>query len=211
MTNPLLEYDNRLRSEFPIIAGVDEVGRGTLAGPLVTAAVILPEGVDIPGVMDSKKIPKDMHQTMAEAILAVAIDVSIGVSTPEEIDSINILEADRQAMLRAVNGLSVKPDLVLIDGNQTQLIDSPLTQRTQVKGDAHSLSIAAASIIAKTVRDRMMTDAAVNYPEFGFETNAGYGTPAHKRAIEEHGVTPLHRRTFAPIKNNNYPDYGGRK
>lgn len=198
----LLQYDNQLRDEYPIIAGFDEVGRGPLAGPVVAAAVVLPANVEIPGVGDSKKIPKKKHKALAKQILSVALEVQVGVVNADEIDAINILEADKQAMLNALGKLHIKPDLLLIDGNTSQLLDTDYAQRTQVKGDSHSLSIAAASIVAKAIRDELMKGYAKKYPGYGFDTNSGYGTKQHISALEQYGITPIHRLTFAPIKDN---------
>ena len=198
----LLEYDNQLRDKYPIIAGFDEVGRGPLAGPVVAAAVVLPANTEIPGVDDSKKITKKKHKDIAKQILSVAIDVQVGVVNASEIDNSNILEADKQAMLQALSKLQIEPNLLLIDGNTSQLLDTPHEQKTQVKGDSHSLSIAAASIVAKAIRDELMKGYAKKYPGYGFETNSGYGTKQHMTALEQYGITPIHRLTFAPIKNN---------
>lgn len=206
--NKLLELDNELHKDYEIIAGLDEVGRGTLAGPVVTAAVILPANVDIPGVMDSKKIPKKEHRALVDKILEIAVDVQIGVADASVIDEVNILQADKLAMLEAIDKLHVKPDLLLIDGNDSQLLETTIPQKTVVKGDANSLIIAAASLVAKAIRDEMMAHYAKEYPEFGFETNAGYGTKKHKEALVTHGVTPIHRKTFKPISTGNYKEYG---
>ena len=206
--NKLLELDNELHKDYEIIAGLDEVGRGTLAGPIVTAAVVLPANVDIPGVMDSKKIPKKEHRALVDKILEIALDVQIGVADATVIDEINILQADKLAMLEAINKLQVTPDLLLIDGNDSQLLETTIPQKTVVKGDANSLAIAAASLVAKAIRDELMAQYAKEYPEFGFETNAGYGTKKHKEALVTHGVTPIHRKTFKPISTGTYKEYG---
>ena len=198
----LLEYDNKLHEDYEIIVGLDEVGRGPLAGPVVAVAVILPKGVNIEGVTDSKKIAKKKHRELVDKIFETAIEVRVGVVDSGRIDQINILEADKEAMLIAVNQLQTKPDLLLIDGDDKQLLDTEIEQKTQVKGDSTSLSIAAASLVAKAVRDTMMDEYSKIYPGYGFETNSGYGTPKHMKAIEELGITPIHRLSFKPLKNN---------
>lgn len=202
MTVETLAFDEALRKEYPMIAGCDEVGRGCLAGPVVTAAVILPPNTDIVGVMDSKKIPKDKHEDLARQIFDVAIEVQMGIKSPEEIDELNILQATKQAMRDSVNNLNNKPDLLLIDGNDKQLLGTEYAEQTVIKGDHHSLTIGAASVIAKYVRDQIMQNADKDYPGYGFSTNAGYGTAKHLSALAELGITPLHRKTFKPIVQN---------
>ena len=159
----LLEYDNKLHEDYEVIVGLDEVGRGPLAGPVVAAAVILPKGVNIEGVTDSKKIVKKKHRELVDKIFEIAIEVRVGVVDSGRIDQINILEADKEAMLIAVNQLQTKPDLLLIDGDDKQLLDTEIEQKTQVKGDSTSLSIAAASLVAKVVRDTMMDEYSKIY------------------------------------------------
>jgi ribonuclease HII len=185
----------------PPVAGVDEAGRGPWAGPVVAAAVILPMGVLDPylltGLDDSKKLKKDIREDLLAALKPVA-DIGVGVASPIEIDDINILEATMLAMQRAVDGLSETPVSVLVDGNRAPSIASEVT--TIVKGDSLSLSIAAASIVAKVTRDRMMAVLAEQYPGYGWERNAGYGTKEHKEALARLGVTPAHRQSFAPIR-----------
>lgn len=202
MTVETLAFDEALRKEYPMIAGCDEVGRGCLAGPVVTAAVILPPNTDIVGVMDSKKIPKDKHEDLARQIFDVAIEVQMGIKSPEEVDELNILQATKQAMRDSVNNLNNKPDLLLIDGNDKQLLGTEYAEQTVIKGDHHSLTIGAASVIAKYVRDQIMQNADKDYPGYGFSTNAGYGTAKHLSALSELGITPLHRKTFKPIVQN---------
>ncbi|MEV8465994.1 ribonuclease HII [Fluviibacterium sp. DFM31] len=179
------------------IAGVDEVGRGPLAGPVLAAAVVLDPGNIPDGLNDSKKLSVKRRLALEELIKASA-DWSVGEATVEEIEDINILHAAHLAMRRAVAGLRTAPDHLLIDGVH---MPRGLNQRHQavVKGDARSLSIAAASIIAKVARDRIMGELAQQFPGYGWETNAGYPTPAHKRALLDLGVTPHHRRSFAPV------------
>ncbi len=185
----------------PPVAGVDEAGRGPWAGPVVAAAVILPMGVLDPylltGLDDSKKLKKGIREDLLAALEPVA-DIGVGVASPTEIDDINILQATMLAMQRAVDGLSETPVSVLVDGNRAPSIASEVT--TIVKGDSLSLSIAAASIVAKVTRDRIMAVLAEQYPGYGWERNAGYGTKEHKEALARLGVTPAHRQSFAPIR-----------
>lgn len=180
-----------------IIAGVDEVGRGPLCGPVTAAAAIL-DPLNIPeGLNDSKKLTAKRREVLYEALMECA-EVSIAHASVEEIDEINILRASHLAMERAVAGLTCTPDHVLIDGN---LIPRGLTipATAVIKGDAKSLSIAAASIMAKTCRDRLMADLAGQYPGYGWEKNAGYPTAVHLKALQDLGVTPHHRRSFKPV------------
>ena len=185
----------------PPVAGVDEAGRGPWAGPVVAAAVILPVGVLDPYLLtrldDSKKLKKGIREDLLAALEPVA-DIGVGVASPTEIDDINILQATMLAMQRAVDGLSETPVSVLVDGNRAPSIASEVT--TIVKGDSLSLSIAAASIVAKVTRDRMMAVLAEQYPGYGWERNAGYGTKDHREALARLGVTPAHRQSFAPIR-----------
>ncbi len=179
------------------MAGVDEAGRGAWAGPVVAAAVILkPEAIPS-GINDSKKLSRDAREKLYDLIIASAAAVGIGEATVEEIDGANILAATFIAMARAVAALAVKPCHVLVDGNQPPPLDAPLT--CVVKGDGRSLSIAAASIIAKVHRDRVMAQLDQSAPGYGWAKNAGYGTADHQRALDMVGVTPFHRKSFAPI------------
>lgn len=190
-----LEYERRLLNEgYKYICGVDEVGRGPLAGPVVCAAVIMPLDKLVEGVDDSKKIGKKKRETIAEKILNCAVACRICRVEREIIDEINILQATRLCMKNAVEGLSVKPDFVLTDGNMT--LDISLPQTSIIKGDAKSYTIGAASIVAKVYRDNIMKEYAALYPQYGFETNAGYGSRSHIEAIEKYGLTPIHRRSF---------------
>ena len=192
---PLIDFDNKF--DHPL-AGVDEVGRGTLAGPVVAAAVIL-DYKNIPnGIQDSKKISKKNRELISKDILETSI-VSIGYSTSNEIDKINILKASLLAMKRAVEGLNKKPNIVLIDGNYVP--DININAKPIVKGDNKSLSIAAASIVAKVYRDNLMTEYSKKYPGYLWEKNSGYGTKEHLEAIKKLGVTPIHRTSFKPIYN----------
>ena len=195
----LLALEKRAQMEgFLCIAGVDEVGRGPLAGPVMAAAVILPEGVYIQGVDDSKKLSSRKREELFDTIMSLALSVGIGSVPPEHIDRINILQATRLAMLNAVEQLSPQPDYLLIDGITT--ISSPTPQKTVKKGDSLSLSIAAASIIAKVTRDRMMTEMDLVFPGYGLAGHKGYGTALHMEAIRLLGPSPIHRLTFAGVR-----------
>lgn len=187
-------YENGV--EF--IAGIDEVGRGPLAGPVVAAAVILPKGCKIRHLNDSKKIPKAKHQAIYEEVMERAVAVGIGVMDNHIIDQVNIYEATKLAMLEALGKLDQQPQHLLIDA---MTLDTPIPQTSIIKGDANSLSIAAASIVAKVTRDQMMADYDRQFPGYGFAQNAGYGTAEHLQGLAKHGVTPIHRRTFEPIKS----------
>jgi len=187
-------------SGYFYIAGIDEAGRGPLAGPVMAAAVILPAGLTIIGVDDSKKLTPDKRNTLFDVIMAQALSVGVGISTPAEIDRINILQATRRAMLAAVLNLSQPPDYLLIDGIST--IDSTIPQKTIKKGDSLSLSIAAASIIAKVTRDRIMVEMDAKYPGYGFAGHKGYGSAAHLDAIKILGPSPIHRLTFGGVKEH---------
>ena len=181
-----------------LIAGIDEVGRGPLAGPVVTAAVILPENCKIAGLNDSKQIPKSQHQNIYDAVMAVALSVGIGIIDSHQIDQVNIYEATKLAMLAAIDHLDVRPQHLLVDA-MTLAIDIP--QTSLIKGDAKSMSIAAASIVAKVTRDKMMADYDNQYPGYDFSHNAGYGTKKHLQALDRQGFTDIHRRSFEPIKS----------
>ena len=176
------------------IAGVDEVGRGPLAGPVVTAAVILPQDFDVLGVDDSKKLSPKKREELYDLIMEKAIAVSIGRRDADVIDEINILQATKAAMIDAVSGLSIKPDHVLIDAVKLEGLDIP--QTSIIKGDAKSVSIAAASIIAKVTRDREMVEMDSLFPGYAFASNKGYGTKAHYEGLARLGPCPLHRKSF---------------
>ena len=191
----LKEFDKSfLNKRLKVLAGVDEAGRGPLAGPVVAAAVIFENGFVIPEVNDSKKLSEKSRERLFDQITASAISYGVGIVEPKEIDRINILQAALKAMKIAVGQLSIKPDLILIDGNKT--FDSEIATQTIVKGDSKSFSIAAASIIAKVTRDRIMREAAKTHPRYLWDKNKGYGTKAHFEAIRLHGITELHRKTF---------------
>lgn len=192
-----------LVSGFLLIAGIDEAGRGPLAGPVVAAAVILPTGLLIKGVNDSKKLSPDKREQLYDTIMAEAISVGIGMGSPELIDKINILQATRHAMLEAVTQLVPQPDYLLIDGIST--INSPIPQKTIKKGDSLSLSISAASIIAKVTRDRLMRELDKIYPGYGFSGHKGYGSALHMDAIRQLGPSPVHRLTFGGVKEHVCP------
>lgn len=180
-------------------AGIDEVGRGCLAGPVVAAAVILPEDFDLPGLNDSKQLTAHRREDYDHTIREKAIAVSVGSATVEEIDRMNILGATFLAMERAIEGLEPHPEYLLIDGNRFRS-HLEIPYETIVGGDGRVASIAAASIVAKVYRDHLMAHLAEKYPEYHWERNAGYGTAAHLAAIRSHGLTPHHRRTFAPCR-----------
>ena len=181
-----------------LIAGVDEVGRGPLAGPVVAAAVILPKACKIPGLNDSKKIPKSKHKEIYEAVLQNAIAIGIGIKDNHVIDQVNIYEATKLAMMEAIGQLEPQPQHLLIDAMR---LDLPISQTSIIKGDANSLSIAAASIVAKVTRDQMMEEFDREYPGYDFAQNAGYGTAKHLAGLDKLGVTPIHRRSFEPVKS----------
>ena len=179
---------------YTVICGVDEAGRGPLAGPVCAAAVILPDHLELPGLNDSKKLSDKKRRELFPLIKEQAIAYGIGLASEKEIDEINILQATYLAMERAIAQLEGKADLALIDGNRAK--DFGLPVKTVVKGDSLSASIAAASILAKVTRDDMMEQYAVEYPGYGFEIHKGYGTKAHYAALTEKGACPIHRMTF---------------
>ena len=195
----MLTYEKECYARgIELIAGVDEVGRGPLAGPVVAAAVILPKGCKIPGLNDSKKIPKAKHKEIYEAVLQNAIAIGIGVKDNHVIDQVNIYEATKLAMMEAIGQLEPQPQHLLIDAMK---LDLPISQTSIIKGDANSLSIAAASIVAKVTRDQMMEEFDREYPGYDFAQNAGYGTANHLDGLHQLGVTPIHRRSFEPVKS----------
>ena len=195
----MLTYEKECYARgMELIAGVDEVGRGPLAGPVVAAAVILPKACKIPGLNDSKKIPKSKHKEIYEAVLQNAIAIGIGVKDNQVIDQVNIYEATKLAMMEAIGQLEPQPQHLLIDAMR---LDLPISQTSIIKGDANSLSIAAASIVAKVTRDQMMEEFDKEYPGYDFAKNAGYGTAKHLAGLVQLGVTPIHRRSFEPVKS----------
>lgn len=190
-----LEYENKAYEQgFKVVCGVDEAGRGPLAGDVYAAAVILPKGCVIEGVNDSKKLSEKKREALFEKIVEQCVSYGVGTASVEEIDEINILQATFLAMRRAVDALEVKPDIALIDGNRKPGLD--IAQWDIVKGDASSANIAAASIIAKVSRDRYMKDIAKKYPQYQFEKHKGYGTKLHYEMLDKYGISDIHRKTF---------------
>ena len=190
----LFDFDSRLRAEHGVICGIDEAGRGPLAGDLFTAAVIFDEGVFIEGLDDSKKLTEKKREKLFDEICAKARAWCVATASVDEIERINILQADFRAMERAYAGLGMTAGLVIVDGNMLPNIDTPM--RSIVKGDAKSASIAAASVLAKVSRDRYMRQMAEKYPHYGFEKNKGYGSKAHYAALDEYGQCDIHRPFF---------------
>ncbi|MEE1327560.1 MAG: ribonuclease HII [Oscillospiraceae bacterium] len=189
------EIENTYYSDtVTYICGVDEAGRGPLAGPVCAAAVILPRDLEIPGLTDSKKLTDKKRRELFPIIKEQAIAYGIGFASEQEIDEINILQATFLAMQRAIDQLEGKADLALIDGNRQKDFGLPVV--TVVKGDSLSASIAAASVLAKVTRDDLMLEMAETYPEYGFEIHKGYGTKAHYEALRKHGASPIHRQSF---------------
>jgi ribonuclease HII len=186
------------RNGYKAVAGIDEAGRGPLAGPVVAASVVLPDDLSVSGIFDSKKISPKKRETLFDEIHLHAIAVGVGIVEPADIDRINILQASLLAMAISVQNLKSEPDFLMIDGTFPISIDLP--QKAIPKGDSLSISIAAASIVAKVTRDRIMEKYAKTYPEFDFAKHKGYPTKAHKEAIREHGVCPIHRQSFKGVK-----------
>lgn len=193
-----LSFERDLRQQgYQAIAGIDEVGRGPLAGPVVAAAVILPVDCDLLEVNDSKQLSLKKREELFTKIQAEALAISIGIQDQDVIDRVNIYQATKLAMMEAVEKLAIPADYLLLDAMK---LDLPLPQTSLIKGDARSVSIAAASIIAKVTRDHLMADYDKLYPGYGFAHNAGYGTAEHLAGLAAKGITPLHRKTFAPVK-----------
>lgn len=190
----LFDYDADIRRRYPVFCGVDEAGRGPLAGDVYAAAVILPSDVTIPGLDDSKKLSEARREALYDIICQTAVSYSIACATIAEIEEMNILAAAMLAMNRAVSGLSCTPDCALIDGNRAPQMNLPM--QLVVKGDATSASIAAASVLAKVARDRYMAELDRQYPMYGFARHKGYGTKAHYEAIAAYGISPVHRPSF---------------
>ncbi|MCH1623801.1 ribonuclease HII [Fredinandcohnia quinoae] len=194
----MMTYENSLYNKgIKYIAGVDEVGRGPLAGPVVAAAVILPQNIFLPGLNDSKKLTETKREELFEQIMNGALSIGVGIITPQMIDEVNIYQATKQAMKKAVMGMALKPDLLLVDAME---IPIQIPQSSIIKGDEKSNSIAAASIIAKVTRDRLMKRLGEEYPQYGFERNMGYGTAIHMEALQKYGITKEHRKSFSPIR-----------
>lgn len=191
------EFENELyNNEINFIAGIDEVGRGPLVGPVVTAAVILPKDFYDERINDSKKLTEKKRELLYDVIMENALSVGVGMSSPEVIDEINILNATKKAMIEAINNLSIKPEHLLIDAVK---LDIDIPQTSIIKGDAKSQSIASASIIAKVTRDRMMVELDKKYPMYDFKHNKGYGTKKHIEALYKYGPLKEHRKSFAPV------------
>ena len=186
--------DEIFNSGVSLLCGVDEAGRGPLAGPVCAAAVILPRDIDIPGLNDSKKLSEKQREALYDVIIRESLSYGIAFSTVEEIEQLNILQATFLAMNRAISQLSLKPELALIDGNRNTGIE--MTSQCVVKGDSRCADIAAASILAKVTRDRYMYELAQEYPQYHFEKHKGYGTKLHYEAIREYGPSPMHRMSF---------------
>lgn len=192
-------FENELRHQnIHRIAGIDEVGRGPLAGPVVCAAVVLGENFFLPGINDSKALSEKKREQFYEYIMEHALSVGIGSASAKEIDELNIYQATKLAMTRAIKNLEVLPEYLLIDAMELPL---PIPQKSIIKGDAKSISIAASSIVAKVTRDRFMKELGKKYPQYGFESHMGYGTSQHLQSIESYGVIDEHRRSFAPVKS----------
>ena len=201
--NPLFSHDEKIRTQYPVIAGIDEAGRGPLAGPVVAAAVILPPGLIIEGVRDSKQIPEKERIKLFWDIVANAQNIGVGVLDADIIDRINILQATRLAMDMAIKDLLKTPDILLIDA--VGLPDVKIRQKPIIKGDSASASIAAASIIAKTVRDDIMLAYHEEYPEYNFKAHKGYSTKVHMERIRLHGPCPIHRKSFRKVMDMELP------
>ena len=190
----LSEFDNEIRKDYNVVCGCDEAGRGPLAGDVFAAAGVFDKDTVIEGINDSKKLTAKKREELFDEIMEKAVDFSIQTATVEEIEDINILNAAMLAMKRAYEGLDVKPDTALIDGNKTPGLDIPET--AVVKGDATSASIAAASILAKVARDRYMKELAEKYPQYMFEKHKGYGTKLHYEMLDKYGASDIHRKSF---------------
>lgn len=197
-TESLKAYERQYET-LGYVCGIDEVGRGPLAGPVVAGAVILPKDCHILYLNDSKQLSEKKREELYDIIMAEAVATGIGYATPERIDEINILQATYEAMREAISKLAVKPDVLLNDAVTIPSVDAAIKQVPIIKGDAKSVSIAAASIIAKVTRDRLMVEYDSVFPEYGFASNKGYGAAAHIEALKKYGPTPIHRRSF--IKN----------
>ncbi len=203
----LYQFDGIIRNEFGTFCGIDEAGRGPLAGDVYAAAVILPEGVVIEGLDDSKKLTEKKREVLYDEIIEKAESYCIATASVKEIDEINILAATMLAMKRAFEGLSLKPNIALVDGNKAPELS--VNAETVVKGDATSASIAAASVLAKVARDRYMKDIALKYPQYQFEKHKGYGTKLHYQMLDEYDASDVHRKSFlvkyyaAKEKNKN--------
>lgn len=196
----LTEEKNLWQNGFLYVAGLDEVGRGPLAGPVMAAACILPARFDLPGLNDSKQLSESKREKLFEQIKNQAISYAVGSAEPAEIDALNILQATKLAMKRALEDLKIRPHFLLIDAIELPQIKIP--QKGIIRGDSLSASIAAASILAKVTRDRWMTELHDIYPQYGFNRNKGYGTKEHMKALQAYGPCPLHRQSFSPVEQN---------
>lgn len=208
-SNSLHSFDLTYFNQYKYVAGLDEAGRGAWAGPVTTAAAIFAPDVIIDGVNDSKKLTPKKREKLFDEICAKCLCYGIGMIESDEIDQINILEATKKAMLIAIASLSIRPDFLLVDGNMT--LNTEIAQAAIIDGDALSHSIAAASILAKVTRDRLMTALSQSYPQYGFENHKGYGTREHQMALRQNGVLTIHRKSYRPVaelysKINNHPD-----
>lgn len=209
-TVPSYEYEQAaLNSGFSLVCGIDEAGRGPLAGPVFAAAVVLPMDLDIPYLNDSKKLTEKRREELFQIIMEKAVAYSVASASEKEIDELNILNATFLAMNRAYEGLGVKPDLALIDGNRKPGL--PIAEETIVKGDAKSMSVAAASILAKVSRDHYMLQMAELYPQYQFEKHKGYGTQLHYELIGKYGISEIHRRTFLKTLDENLAKIAAKK
>ncbi len=189
-----IEFDAFYHDKYTVFCGIDEVGRGCLCGPVCAAAVILPRDIDLPGVDDSKKLSPKKREMLYDVITKSAVSYCAAFASPEEIDSMNILNATFLAMKRATDGLTVRPEFALVDGNRIRGLDIP--SECVVKGDSKSLSIGAASIIAKVTRDRLMAELAEKYPMYGLDEHKGYPTEKHYENIRKFGICEIYRKTF---------------
>ena len=199
-TKPLFEHDLKIKQKYNLIAGLDEVGRGPLAGPVVTACVVMPYDQMIDGVYDSKRVSAKKREKLYDEILSKAIAYSITLETEKTIDEINILNATKKSMINSFNSLSIKPDVLLVDAVKLD-VDCPTLPI--IKGDSTSYAIACASIVAKVYRDRMMNEYATKYPAYDFTNNKGYGTKKHIEALKTYGKCPIHRDSFISNFVNN--------
>jgi len=193
----LIDFDSKYFDSNVALAGIDEAGRGAWAGPVVAAAVIMPKDNIIDGINDSKKLTPKKRDLLFDQIKSTYVSYGIGMIASDVIDQINILEASKKAMLMAVSQLSPQPNLILVDGNIT--LDTAISQKEVIDGDAKSYCIAAASIIAKVTRDRLMVSLSKDFPQYGFEKHKGYGTKVHQDALAEHGVLAIHRKSYRPV------------
>ncbi len=203
MSEDLFAFDEELRKkEGRVLAGLDEAGRGPLAGPVVAAAVIFPEGAYISGLKDSKKLTSRKREALYSEILDMALSVGIGVVSTEEIDRLNIYQATKEAMLRAISDLSVVPDVIVVDAMRLPV---QLKQFVFTKAEDRSASVAASSVIAKVTRDRIMMEYHRQYPEYGFDRHKGYATKEHLNVLRQLGPSPIHRRSFSPVSELKLP------